>query len=301
MNADPPFVRQLPPLLPTALSLACGAAPFAELRAGNLGVRVAVSAGEIDAVQALRFRVFYQEMGAVADARTMAAARDTDAFDRVADHLLVVDHTLGSGPRGVVGTYRLIQREAAERIGRFYSADEYDITMLTAYPGRVLELGRSCVDAAYRNRVAMQLLWRGIAAYVFHYRIALMFGCASLPGTDVQALAPELTYLSAYHLAPPELRPRAVPGRYVDMRRMPLEAVDPRRVLVQLPPLIKGYLRLGGFVGDGAVIDRQFNTTDVAVVVKTDLVAGKYYRHYERESSPAGHPVPEGATMHTDG
>jgi putative hemolysin len=302
MNADPPFARQLP----SALSLASGTAPFAELRAGNLGVRVAVSAGEIDAVQALRFRVFYQEMGAVADAHTAAAARDKDAFDQVADHLLVVDHTLGSGPHGVIGTYRLIRREAAERIGRFYSADEYDLTRLTAYPGRILELGRSCVDAAYRNRAAMQLLWRGIAAYVFHYRIALMFGCASLPGTDSDALAPELTYLSAYHLAPPELRPRAVPGRYVEMRRMPLEAVDPRRVLAHLPPLIKGYLRLGGFVGDGAVIDRQFNTTDVAVVVKTDLVAGKYYRHYERESSPAGRPLPEnatpeGATMHTDG
>jgi putative hemolysin len=292
MNAEPPCAHQLP----SARPLASGAAPFPELRAGNLGVRVAVTADDIDAVQALRFRVFYQEMGALADARTMASARDRDEFDQVADHLLVVDHTLGSGPRGVVGTYRLIRRAAAERIGRFYSADKYDISRLTAYPGCVLELGRSCVDAAYRNRVVMQLLWRGIAAYVFHYRIALMFGCASLPGTDPDALAPELTYLYAYHLAPPELRPRAVPGRYVEMRRMPPEAVDPRRVLAQLPPLIKGYLRLGGFVGDGAVIDRQFNTTDVAVVVKTDLVAGKYYRHYERESSPAGRPSPQGAT-----
>jgi putative hemolysin len=127
-----------------------------------------------------------------------------------------------------------------------------------------------------------------------------MFGCASLPGTDAHALAPELSYLSAYHLAPPELRPRALPGRYVEMRRMPREAVDPRRVLAQLPPLIKGYLRLGGFVGDGAVIDRQFNTTDIAVVVKTDLVADKYYRHYERESSSPSHPLPDGAAMHTD-
>ncbi len=297
MNADPPFARQLPSVLP----LASGAAPIPELRAGNLGVRIAVTAGEIDAVQALRFRVFYQEMGAIADARTTASARDQDEFDQVADHLLVVDHTLGSGPEGVVGTYRLIRREAAERTGRFYSADEYDITRLTAYPGRVLELGRSCVDAGYRNRVAMQLLWRGIAAYVFHYRIALMFGCASLPGTDPDALAPELTYLYTYHLAPPELRPRAVPGRYVEMRRMPPEAVDPRRVMAHLPPLVKGYLRLGGFVGDGAVIDRQFNTTDVAVVVKTDLVTDKYYRHYERESSRDGARSSECATVHIGG
>jgi putative hemolysin len=274
-----------PPVARPCAAGAAGAAPFPELRAGNLGVRVAVSAADIDAVQALRFRVFYREMGARADAHTAAASRDRDAFDQVADHLLVMDHALGSGSQAVVGTYRLIRREAAARIGRFYSADEYDIAMLTAYPGRILELGRSCVDAGYRGRAAMQLLWRGIAAYVFHYRIDLMFGCASLPGTDPDALAPELTYLCTYHLAPPELCPRAVPRRYVDMRRMPPEALDPPRVLAQLPPLIKGYLRLGGFVGDGAVIDRQFNTTDVAVVVKTDLVNAKYYRHYERETS----------------
>ena len=256
---------------------------FGELRAGNLGVRIAVSPEEVDAVQALRYRVFYQERGALGDAQAQAARRDRDAYDAIADHLLVVDHTLGDGPEGVVGTYRLIQAEAARRIGRFYSADEYDISVLTAFPGRLLELGRSCVDQGYRNRAVMQLLWRGIAAYVFRHEIDLMFGCASLPGIDPDALAPELTYLFEHHLAPPALRPVALPGRHVEMRRMDSALFDPRRVLLQLPPLIKGYLRLGGFVGDGAVIDQQFNTTDVAVVVKTDLVTDKYYRHYERQ------------------
>jgi L-ornithine Nalpha-acyltransferase len=257
--------------------------PFPELRANNLGVRVARSSAEIDAVQALRYRVFYGEMGARADAAAAQSERDCDAFDDVADHLLVVDHAIGAGPEGVVGTYRLIQREAAARLGRFYSADEYDIAPIANFPGRILELGRSCVDAAYRSRVAMQLLWRGIAAYVFHYQIDLMFGCASLPGTDPDALAAELTYLYYNHLAPPAVRPRALPHRFIEMRRMLPTLLDPRRVQAQLPPLIKGYLRLGGFVGDGAVIDRQFNTTDVAVVVKTDLVTDKYYRHYERQ------------------
>ena len=256
---------------------------FPELRAGNLGVRIAETTAEIDAVQALRYRVFYQEMGATADAATAASRRDRDAFDAVADHLLVVDHAIGPGAEGVVGTYRLIQREAAGKLGRFYSADEYDIAQIMSFPGRILELGRSCVDVAYRGRIAMQLLWRGIAAYVFHYQIDLMFGCASLHGTDPDALAADLTYLYYNHLAPPAVRPRALPHRYVDMRRMPPGQLDPKRVQAQLPPLIKGYLRLGGFVGDGAVIDRQFNTTDVAVVVKTDLVTDKYYRHYERQ------------------
>ncbi|HEY5299878.1 MAG TPA: GNAT family N-acyltransferase, partial [Acetobacteraceae bacterium] len=160
---------------------------------------------------------------------------------------------------------------------------EYDIGAIDRFPGRLLELGRSCVDAAYRNRVVMQLLWRGIAAYVFEYQIDLMFGCASLPGTDPDAVAVELTYLYDNHLAPPALRPRALAQRFVEMRRLRATTVEPRRAFAQLPPLIKGYLRLGGFVGDGAVIDEQFNTTDVAIVVKTDLVTDKYYRHYERQ------------------
>jgi putative hemolysin len=111
-----------------------------------------------------------------------------------------------------------------------------------------------------------------------------MFGCASLAGTDPEALAPELTYLMTHHLAPPAIRPRALDALYVPMNRCDPALLDKRRALMSLPPLIKGYLRLGGFVGDGAVIDRQFNTTDIAVVVQTDLVTEKYYRHYERES-----------------
>jgi L-ornithine Nalpha-acyltransferase len=261
------------------------AAPgFTELRTGNLGVRLASSDAEIDAVQALRYRVFYQEMGAQADAATVAAERDIDAFDAVADHLLVVDHDLGEGPDSVVGTYRLIRQAAAAKLGRFYSADEFDISVLEKFPGEKLELGRSCTDVAYRSRAVLQLLWRGIAAYVFHYGIDLMFGCASLNGTDPDALSAELTYLAAHHLAPPSIRPRALERRYVEMLRQDPSSLDARQSLMRLPPLIKGYLRLGGFVGEGAVIDRQFNTTDIAVVVQTDLVTEKYYRHYERET-----------------
>ena len=255
---------------------------FEELRSGNLGLRLAETPAEVDAAQALRFQVFYREMGAQADAATAAAERDADEFDAVADHLLVLDHDLGDGPGAVVGTYRLIRRAGAAKLGRFYSESEYDISRLLAYPGEVMELGRSCVAAPYRTRGTLQLLWRGIAAYVYQYRIDLMFGCASLPGTDLDALAPQLSYLHANHLAPPALRPRALPARHVPMDRMPLGAAETRAALNDLPPLIKGYLRLGGFVGDGAVIDAQFNTTDVCIVVKTDLVTEKYAKHYER-------------------
>ena len=257
-------------------------AGFAELRAGNLGVRLATTAAELDASQALRYRVFFEEMGAVAPVGLAAQRRDRDHYDAYADHLLVVDHELGAGPASIVGTYRLIREPAAARAGGFYSAAEFDLSPLMSFPGHKLELGRSCVAAGYRSRAVMQLLWRGIAAYVFTHHIDIMFGCASLPGTDPEAIATELTYLYHAHLAPPALRPRAVADRAVEMRRRPVSELDQRRALAQLPPLIKGYLRLGGFVGDGAVIDRAFNSTDVAVVVKSDLITDKYYRHYER-------------------
>jgi len=255
-----------------------------DLRAGDLEVRLADSPAFVDAAQALRYRVFYEEMAAVPTPEMAARKRDFDEFDPACDHLLVIDHAKGSGPDSVVGTYRLLRRSAARREGRFYSAAEYDISPLLAFPGEILEVGRSCVDAAYRTGTTMQLLWRGIAAYVFEHDVTLMFGCASLPGTDPQALAVPLSYLYHYHLAPPLLRPKALAERYVDMNLLPKDRIDPRRALAGLPPLIKGYLRLSGFVGDGAVIDHQFNTTDVCVVVETSRVTEKYYRHYERGS-----------------
>ena len=281
MTADSPASTVSPPR--GSFYEAAKVPGFGELRAGNLGLRIATSAAEIDAVQALRYRVFYDEMGAAPDASAAKSRRDFDVFDPVADHLVVVDHAIGSGPEGVVGTYRMMQRAGAAIVGRFYSANEYDLGAILGFPGRILELGRSCVDANYRGRAVMQLLWRGIAAYVFQHEIDLMFGCASLAGTDPSGIAAELTYLFHNHLAPPALRPTALPERYVDMRCQPPGLVDPRRVQTMLPPLIKGYLRLGGMVGDGAVIDHQFNTTDIAIVVKTDLVTDRYIDHYKRQ------------------
>ncbi len=253
-----------------------------DLRMGNLEVRLALADAEVEAAQALRYRVFYDEMSAKPTAAMASVGRDIDGFDLLCDHLLVLDHALVPGTATVVGTYRLIRREAAAAHGGFYSADEYDIEPLLRFPGTLLELGRSCVDARYRNRPTMQLLWRGIAAYVFHHGIDLMFGCASLPGVEPRELALPLSYLRHHHLAPPELRPRALPDRYVDMDMMPADAIDPKAGLAGVPPMIKGYLRLGGYVGDGAVIDHQFNTTDVCVIVKTDQVTAKYTQHYHR-------------------
>ncbi len=250
--------------------------------AGDFEVRLAQSTAEIAAAQGLRYRVFYEEMTAHPTPQMAAQRRDFDAFDDVCDHLLVLDRRRGDGPQGIVGTYRLIRRSAAARMGRFYSSAEYDIQPMIDYPGEVLEVGRSCIEKDARNTATMQMLWRGIALYSFHYNIQVMFGCASLPGSDPSQHSMAMSYLNHHHLAPPEIRVRALASRFVDMNVLPPGSYDPRKAMARLPPLIKGYLRLGGYVGDGAVIDSQFDTTDVFIIVKTELVTEKYIRHYER-------------------
>lgn len=249
-----------------------------------LEVRLAAGEDEILAAQALRYRVFYEEMGARPTDAMAGTKVDVDDFDSICDHLLVIDPAKGRGAVGVVGTYRLIRRQMGEGFGRFYTASEYDIGKILDKGGNFMELGRSCVDVQYRNRSTMNLMWGGIAHYVADHGIDLMFGCASLPGTDPEALATQLSYLYHYHLAPAEILPRALPELYVSMDRRPKDEIDPRRAVRELPPLVKGYLHLGGFVGDGAVIDQQFNTTDVCVMVKTTLVTEKYAKHYDRKA-----------------
>ena len=257
-----------------------------------LEARLARDAAEVEAAQRLRYRVFYEEMTASPTAEMRAAGRDFDRFDATCDHLLVLDHRLGDGPGAIVGTYRLLRGEVAGRHGGFYSETEFDLGALSARRAGILELGRACVDARYRTRATMQRLWSGIAGYVFAHDVEVMLGCASLPGTDPEALAPTLSYLHHRHLAPPGLRPRALPELFRRMDLLPPErfaesdamaALEARAVVAGLPPLVKGYLRLGGFVGEGAVVDHQFGTTDVCVVVAVDRVTDKYFNHYRRK------------------
>lgn len=251
-------------------------------RAGQLQVRLAETWDEVDAALALRYRVFFEEMQARAAPGVAAKQRDVDEFDPYCDHLLVIDTALGTGPEAVVGTYRMLRREGAAKVGRFYSSSEYDLRPIIDHVGPILEMGRSCVDTGHRTRAAMQLLWKGVTAYVLAHRIDILFGCASLHGTDPAAMALPLSYLYHHHLAPLDLRPVALPARHVSMNLIPKDAVDAKAAMRDLPPMIKGYLRLGGVIGDGAVIDYDFNTVDVFVYVDMRNVSERYYRHYTR-------------------
>lgn len=253
-------------------------------RIGSLEVRLATTASEVRRAQRLRYRVFYEEGCAAADAMTRLLRRDTDSFDAICDHLLVIDHESRDrkGRPSVVGTYRLLPQAVAESHDGFYTSREFDIDDLTGrHRGlRFLELGRSCVLSAYRNKRTVELLWHGCWAYVRRHGLDVMFGCASFEGTDPDALALPLSYLHHYASAPEAWQTRAVGERYVGMNRMPKEAIDPRVALRMLPPLVKGYLRLGASIGDGAVIDRQFGTTDVLIILPVAAISARYIEHF---------------------
>lgn len=256
-------------------------------RLGTLEVRLASSAADIRRAQRLRYRVFFEEGVASANVTTRLLQRDADKFDAICDHLLVVDHAHRTplGP-SVVGTYRLLRQDVADAHDGFYTANEFDVGALVSRHRNLkfLELGRSCVLAPYRNKRTVELLWHGIWAYVVRNRFDVLLGCASLDGTDPYALSLPLSFLHHFAQAPEIWRAQAMPERRIDMNRMSRASIDQRAALRALPPLVKGYLRLGAFVGDGAVIDYQFGTTDVLIVLPVSAINARYIEHFGIEA-----------------
>jgi putative hemolysin len=194
----------------------------------------------------------------------------------------------------VVGTYRVLRQEIADLYDGFYTQDEYDVaSLIRSKPDYTfIELGRSCVLKPYRNKRTLELLWQGVWSYVREHGADVMLGCASFPGTDPAAHALALSFLHHNALAPEEWRVRAHTHRHVEMNMMPREKVDVRAALKALPPLIKGYLRVGAYVGDGAVIDHQFGTTDVFVIMPVEAIKTRYFAHFGAPDAL----VPETAT-----
>jgi putative hemolysin len=221
-------------------------------------------------------------MGARANPWKLNERRDADCFDQICDHLVVIDNQAMDewGDPRVVGTYRLTRRSALMPGQNFYTESEFDLGLIKIFPGEILELSRSCVHPDYRNRAVLDMLWRGLGVYVAAHKIEIMFGCASFPGTDPDEAADALTFLHSHHLAPEALRPYAHPEQYVKMRRRCESSIDRRRALRQMPPLIRGYVGAGAMVGDGAVIDKSFNTVDVCVMVMPGELSANYVRRY---------------------
>ncbi|WP_171234287.1 GNAT family N-acetyltransferase [Ruegeria sp. HKCCA6837] len=239
-------------------------------------VKLAETEAELKAAQRLRYDVFVRELGGGGDLVDHEAGLEKDRFDPYFDHMLAYDDGTGE----IIGVYRMLPGERAAEVGQFYSEDEYDLTVLKNSGRKLLELGRSCVHPDYRGGTAMYHLWNGLAAYVTEREIEVLFGVASFHGTDVTALAQPLSMLHHNHLAPPELLVRAQPDVFQSMDLVAKDALDRRAAMVQVPALIKAYLRLGGFVGEGAFIDHKFNTTDVCLILDTARMNDRQRRIY---------------------
>ncbi|WP_245408760.1 GNAT family N-acetyltransferase [Variibacter gotjawalensis] len=260
--------------------------PSALGRIGTLEVRLARKPKDVRRAQRLRYRVFFEERGMIADATTRISRRDVDPYDAICDHVLVLDHNeklrgLRRKPR-VVGTYRLLRQHLAEQNGGFYTANEFDIAPLIArHPqASFMELGRSCVLPAYRTKRTVELLWHGIWSHVLRNKVDVMFGCASFDGTDPQAHAEALSFLHHYAAPPAEWSAKARAGRGVPTNIIPKDKLDAKAALRALPPLIKGYLRIGAYVSPQAVIDYEFRSIDVLIVLPTSAISERYIQHF---------------------
>ncbi|MDX5356578.1 MAG: GNAT family N-acetyltransferase [Rhodobacterales bacterium] len=252
-------------------------------------IRLARDDRDLRAAQRLRYQVFVEELGGSGPLVDHAARLEADEFDPWFDHLLLIDSRRDAAALDdVVGVYRLLTSDRAARLGRFYSEGEYDLTPLKATGRKLLELGRSCVHRDYRGGTAMFHLWNALADYVLEREIEILFGVASFHGTDTAPLHQPLAYLYHNHLAPVDIRVSARPEHRQDMNLLPADQVDRRAAMAATPALIKAYLRLGGFVGDGAWIDHDFNTTDVCLLMDTGRMSAKHRDFYVRKQGAPG-------------
>ncbi|MBK5932974.1 ornithine-acyl[acyl carrier protein] N-acyltransferase [Rhodovulum imhoffii] len=246
-------------------------------------LRLAETPEDLRAAQRLRYNVFVAELGGSGALVDHDQRLEKDRFDPFYDHLILVDTRRDRAALDhVVGVYRLLRCDQALKMGRYYSEDEYDLTPLKKSGRRLLELGRSCVHPEYRGGTALVYLWNGLADYVLEHGIEVLFGVASFHGTDIGALAQPLSYLHHNHLAPPWLRVRTQPDHFQTMDLLPPDRIDRRAAMLAMPSLIKGYLRLGGFVGEGAFVDHDFNTIDICLLMDTARMNAKYRAYYTR-------------------
>lgn len=246
-------------------------------------LKLAETDEDMFAAQRLRYEVFVQELGGDGAMVDHDARLEKDRFDTHVDHLMLLDRSRGETVlEQIVGVYRLLRDDQMPKVGQFYTEDEYDLSVLKASGRKLLELGRSCLHAEYRGGTAMFVLWNGLAEYVQTHGIEILFGTASFHGTDLDRLSAPLSMLYHRHLAPQELRVRALDSHFTEMNRSSEESLDRLAAMRAVPALIKGYLRLGGFVGDGAFVDRSFNTTDVCLVMDTERLNATQQKIYAK-------------------
>lgn len=246
-------------------------------------VRLTRNKEERRQVRQLRYNVFVEEEGAVATEEQKNLREEYDSYDRFAEYMAVFHNGK------IVGTYRIIDRSAAEKMGGFYTESEFNISKIKRYNANIAEMSRACVAKEYReNALVMRMLWAGLGEYVVRRKIMILFGVASWAGSKPVESAQAISYLYYNHLSPLSLRATVLPENFAEgvnpklsrMNILPREFVDESDARRQMTPLIKGYLRLGATFGKGVFIDKPFNSYDVFVMLQTKKIDAAYQKHF---------------------
>ncbi|MDR1009363.1 MAG: GNAT family N-acetyltransferase [Rickettsiales bacterium] len=261
-----------------------------DIKNDRLEVRLAKTPAEILAAQRLRYHVFFEEDGVTNTTRagdtaipTHGEKIDIDEFDAVCDHLIAIDLTTNRpAEQSIVGTYRLMRKEGRAKIGKWYSETEFNVEKFNTLEGEILELGRSCVAKSHRNRLTMQMMWNALAAYMFDYKIELMFGCGTFLGTNPDEYADALSYLYYNHVETGAMKISAKGENARPMNLLPKDEIDEAKAMAQMPTMIKGYIRIGARISDSCWIDWGFNGFDVCIIFETKNLRADYLKHYER-------------------
>lgn len=267
-------------------------------------VRLTRNKDERRQVRQLRYDVFVEEEGASATEEQRNLREEYDSFDRYAEYLAVFHNGK------IVGTYRIIDRNAAEKMDGFYTESEFNISKIKKVDGNIAEMSRACVNREYRdNALVMRLLWAGLGEYIVRRKIAILFGVASWVGTKPVESAQAISYLYYNHLSPLGLRATVLSENFAPdvnpklarMNILPREFVDEADARRQMTPLIKGYLRLGATFGRGVFIDKPFNTYDVFVMVQTKKIDAAYQKHFLGRENALEHLDVRDGTLKTVG
>lgn len=256
-------------------------------------VRLTRNKEERKQVRQLRYKVFVEEEGAGASEEQRALGEEYDAYDRFAEYMAVFHNGR------VVGTYRIIDRNAAEKMGGFYTETEFNISKIKKYRGNIAEMSRACVEKSYRdNALVMRMLWAGLGELIVRRKIGVLFGVASFVGTKPARSAQAISYLYYNHLTPSRLRATVVAENFAEginpklarMNILPREFVDAADAKAEMTPLIKGYLRLGATFGRGVFVDAPFNSYDVFVMIETRKMDATYQKHFLGRENALGDP-----------
>jgi putative hemolysin len=238
---------------------------------GRYVARLAASEADVEAAQRLRFSAFIEGRGAAVEG-PRAKGLDADDLDPICHHMLVEERRSGR----LICCFRMMPLDNGAEIARSYSARYYDLSSLQDYPDRMVEMGRFCIDPAFRDPDVIRVAWSAMMRYVDEEKVGMVFGCSSFKGVDAEAYMDAFALLKERHIAPKRWLPRVkAPKVFEYAARLGLRRPDMKRALGHMPPLLRTYLMMGGWVSDHAVIDNDLNTLHVFTGVELRAVPAK--------------------------